>query len=194
MGYEEKSNKNFKFIDLFAGIGGFRLGLEAVGGYCVASSEINTHANYVYQKNWPQDSSEHNLGDICQIEELPEHDLLVGGVPCQSWSIAGKNRGIEDPRGKLWLEVIRLLQKSKPTAFIFENVKGLSDKRHRDALNYLVNSFSMLGYQVQYRVLNSFDFNTPQNRDRIFIVGIQKSKLNKQFIWPQPSENHKKLI
>jgi DNA (cytosine-5)-methyltransferase 1 len=150
MAYESLPEKKFKFIDLFAGIGGFRLGLEAIGGQCIASSEIDTHANRVYQQNWQADPKEHNLGDICKIQSLPEHDLLVGGVPCQSWSIAGKNRGIEDPRGKLWLEVIRLLRQSKPTAFIFENVKGLYDLRHRAALTYLLDSFSEIGYQIHY--------------------------------------------
>ncbi|NJN73559.1 MAG: DNA cytosine methyltransferase [Limnothrix sp. RL_2_0] len=190
----DKLQKQFTFVDLFAGIGGFRLGLEAIGGECVASSEIDPHANKVYRSNWPHDRAKHNLSDICQIQELPKHDLLVGGVPCQSWSIAGKNRGIEDPRGKLWLEVIRLLKQHRPTAFIFENVKGLADLRHRNALQYLIDSFSELGYQVSYRVLNSFDFNTPQNRDRIFIIGIQQKSIQSEFIWPQPQQNHRQLF
>ena len=184
----------FAFIDLFAGIGGFRLALEAIGGQCVASSEIDSHANQVYESNWPYDDDGHNLGNICDIEELPEHDLLVGGVPCQSWSIAGKNRGIEDPRGKLWMDVIRLLDQSRPTAFLFENVKGLYDQRHRDSLNYLVDSFTSLGYEVHYDLLNSFDFNTPQNRARIFIVGIQKTRMKRPFTWPKPQENHTQLF
>lgn len=184
----------FSFIDLFAGIGGFRLGLEAINGLCSASSEINRHANQVYRNNWIHDPKNHNLGDICGIEKLPSHDLLVGGVPCQSWSIAGKNRGIEDPRGKLWVEVIRLLAQSQPTAFMFENVKGLYDRRHRDALNYLVDSFTDIGYEVHYRLLNSFDFGVPQNRARIFIVGIQKSSIKHPFLWPTPIENHTQLF
>lgn len=186
--------KRFSFVDLFAGIGGFRLGLEAIGGDCIASSEIDRHANHVYTNNWPNDRESHKLGDICSVLELPPHDLMVGGVPCQAWSIAGKNRGIEDPRGKLWLEVLRLLEQSKPTAFIFENVKGLHDQRHRDALDYLVDSFSSLGYEVYYRLLNSFDFDVPQNRERIFIVGIHRSRVKKTFVWPRPVENHKQLF
>lgn len=184
----------FKFVDLFAGIGGFRLGLEAIGGLCITSSEIDHHANQVYKNNWSEDEEGHNLGNIYTIKKLPEHDLLVGGVPCQSWSIAGKNRGIEDPRGKLWLEVIRLLDKNRPTAFIFENVKGLHDRRHRDALNYLVEVFTDLDYEVHYRLLNSFDFNTPQNRERIYIVGIQKSRIQKPFTWPKLQNNHTQLF
>ncbi len=182
----------FRFVDLFAGIGGFRLGLEAIDGVCVASSEIDKNAIAVYQQNW-DDSENHNLGDICQISQLPKHDLLVGGVPCQSWSIAGKNRGIEDPRGQLWNEVIRLLEQNKPTAFLFENVKGLADPRHRDALNYLVTTFESIGYKVTHRLLNSYDYGVPQNRNRIFIVGIQKNQIQRAFQWPKPVETHQHL-
>lgn len=184
----------FTFVDLFAGIGGFRLGLEAIGGHCVASSEINRHANQIYQNNWPNDPHNHNHGNIHAITTLPKHNLLVGGVPCQSWSIAGKNKGIEDPRGKLWLDVIRVLDHNRPTAFIFENVKGLHDHRHRASLNYLVETFSNLNYQVHYRLLNSFDFNTLQNRERIFIIGIQKTHIKHPFIWPKPQPNHAQLF
>lgn len=176
----------FTFVDLFAGIGGFRLGLESIGGNCIASSEINKNALDVYGQNWPDDPSDHNLGDICEIKSLPAHDLLVGGVPCQSWSIAGKNRGIDDPRGKLWNEVIRLLHVSQPTAFLFENVKGLIDPRHREALQYLVDSFSEVGYDVYYRLLNAYDYGVPQNRNRIFIVGIKKGMQRVPFVWPAP--------
>lgn len=184
---------SFKFIDFFAGIGGFRLALESLGGQCIGSSEIDSTAIETYKKNWPKDSEKHSLGDITKITKLPKHDFFVGGVPCQSWSIAGKNRGIEDPRGALWNEVIRLLQISKPKAFLFENVKGLSDPRHCDALSYLIESFKALDYHVYYKVLNSFDFGVPQNRDRIFIVGIQKDKMKSDFIWPSPVEYHSHL-
>lgn len=186
------SRSKFKFVDLFAGIGGFRIALENLGGECVASSEIASDAINVYQKNWCDDS-EHNLGDICNIDELPEHDLIVGGVPCQSWSIAGKNKGTEDDRGKLWYEVIRLVSKHKPKAFIFENVKGLADPRHRDSLNFLIDSFSNANYRVEFKVLNSYDFGVPQNRDRIFIVGIRRDTLVSDFVWPQGVASHKCL-
>lgn len=183
----------FRFIDLFAGIGGFRLGLEAVRGRCIASSEINRQALSVYQKNWPLDPDTHNLGDICTITSLPQHELLVGGVPCQSWSIAGKNRGIEDPRGRLWNEVIRLVEGNRPPAFLFENVKGLYDKRHRESLNYLVDTFKSFGYNVYYKLLNAYDYGVPQNRDRIFIVGIQKKYEARPFQWPSPIETSQQL-
>jgi len=190
---QSATQEKFTFVDLFAGIGGFRLGLESIGGHCIASSEIDKRANEVYAKNWPEDEANHNLGDISKIGMLPSHDLLVGGVPCQSWSIAGKNRGIEDPRGKLWVDVIRVLDQTRPTAFMFENVKGLYDRRHRDSLNYLIDAFSELGYKVDYNLLNSFDFGVPQSRERIFIVGILKDKILQPFQWPKPIQTHKQL-
>jgi DNA (cytosine-5)-methyltransferase 1 len=183
----------FKFIDLFSGIGGFRLGLESIEGVCIASSEIEKNAIEVYKNNWSTDSENHNLGDISKITELPEHDLLVGGVPCQSWSIAGKNKGIEDQRGKLWNDVIRLLTTERPKVFLFENVKGLSEPRHKDALEYLLNSFKNLDYQVFHKVLNSYDYGVSQNRERIYIVGIKKNYLKNQFNWPKPLQEHKTL-
>lgn len=185
--------RRFTFVDLFAGIGGFRIALENVGGECIASSEIDSDAIHVYKKNWIYDPAKHNLGDITKIEKLPSCDLIVGGVPCQSWSIAGKNKGSQDPRGKLWNEVIRLVKRNKPKAFIFENVKGLSDPRHKNSLSFLIDSFSCANYRVQFKVLNSYDFGVPQNRDRIFIVGIRNDLINADFSWPQPVNKHTHL-
>lgn len=143
--------QQFRFIDLFAGIGGFRLGLEAVGGMCVASAEIDQQALKVYRQNWPADTIDHNLGDITTLERLPEHDVLVGGVPCQPWSIAGKNQAFDDPRGQLWADVIRLVRINQPKAFIFENVKGLVDPRNRLCLESILDSFKDIGYSVYYK-------------------------------------------
>ena len=173
----------FSFIDFFSGIGGFRLALESLGGACIGSSEIEKNAIEIYQKNW-NDNENHLLGNIATIKNLPKFDLFVGGVPCQSWSIAGKNLGIEDPRGALWNDVIRLLKKSTPNAFLLENVKGLSDPRHSEALTYLVQSFEALEYNVYYKVLNSYDYGVPQSRERIYIVGIQKTKERESFKFP----------
>lgn len=189
--YSEK--KHFTFIDLFAGIGGFRLGLEKLGGVCIASSEIEPDAKKIYGANWPKDAAGHNLGNICDAVEVPKADLIVGGVPCQSWSIAGKNMGTQDPRGRLWYEAIRFVKEVQPKAFMFENVKGLTDPRHRDSLDFIFNSFTELGYSVQYKLLNSYDFGIPQNRDRVFIVGIKKSLLGSPFKWPSPTGKHTRL-
>ena len=118
--------KTFTFIDLFAGIGGFRIALNNNGGECLNFSEINNDAISTYCANFSENPAQ-NLGDITKIKELPQHDLLVGGVPCQSWSIAGRKLGFDDDRGQLWNDTIFLLNKSRPKAFIFENVKASFD-------------------------------------------------------------------
>lgn len=176
------------FVDLFAGIGGFRVALESLGCRCVASAEIMPQAISVYRKNWPLDPDDHNLGDITKLDILPVHDVLVGGVPCQPWSIAGQNKGFEDPRGQLWQDVIRLVSVNKPRAFIFENVKGLIDPRNKPCLDLIVDSLAGSGYQVQYKLLNAYDFGVPQNRDRVFIVGVRTDQAIRPFVFPRGEE------
>jgi len=193
---------NFTFIDLFAGIGGFRIALENLGGVCLGYSEIDKEAIKVYQKNFiershnnSQNSDEVYLGDITNLGDLPfAIDLIVGGVPCQPWSIAGKLQGLDDPRGKLWLDVFRLVKLNQPKAFMFENVKGLTEPRNSESLEYILNNLTACGYVVKYQVLNSYDFGLPQDRDRIFIVGIRKDLDNSWgFSFPQPLKQKIKL-
>ena len=182
--------KKFTFIDLFAGIGGFRMALERNGGKCIGFSEINNDAIEYYCRNYHEDKSG-NFGDITKIKSLPKHDILVGGVPCQSWSIAGRNLGFDDDRGQLWNDTIFLLNQSKPKAFIFENVKGLVDPRNKVALQYILNRIKEAGYFADYFVINSSDFGIPQNRIRIYIIGFdnekkfKKFKINHQYIQPK---------
>jgi len=183
----------FTFVDLFAGIGGFRIPLEALGGKCLGFSEIDKNAIDTYKNNFLgfKNSEEIELGSITNLRKLPfqEVDLIVGGVPCQSWSVAGKMRGFDDPRGKLWNDSIRLVELNKPKAFIFENVKGLIDPRNKANLDLIVDSLENIGYSVKFRLLNSYDFGLPQNRDRILIVGIRKDlKLDNQFGFPKPND------
>lgn len=182
--------KKFTFIDLFAGIGGFRMALERNGGKCVGFSEINNDAIEYYCRNYNEDKSE-NFGDITKIKSLPNHDILVGGVPCQSWSIAGRNLGFDDDRGQLWNDTIYLLNQSRPKAFIFENVKGLVDPRNKEALQYILNRIKEAGYFADYFVINSADFGVPQNRVRIYIIGFSDEnnfnnfKINHQYSQPK---------
>ncbi|MGB3650112.1 MAG: DNA cytosine methyltransferase [Rivularia sp. (in: cyanobacteria)] len=187
----------FTFIDLFAGIGGFRIPLSELGGVCLGYSEIDKEAIKTYQKNFvtDTDSNELFLGDITNINQLPfDIDLIVGGVPCQPWSIAGKLKGLNDPRGKLWLDVFRVVELNKPKAFIFENVKGLTEPRNQGSLNYIISNLTTLGYVVKYQVLNSYDFGLPQDRDRIFIVGIRNDLENCWgFSFPKPLDKKIKL-
>lgn len=182
----------FTFIDLFAGIGGFRKALADNGGECHYFSEINSDAinTYCANSNEPWDK---NLGDITKIKSLPSHNILTAGVPCQSWSIAGKNLGFDDDRGQLWNDTIFLLNQSRPDVFIFENVKGLVDPRNKKALMYILERIKEAGYYAKYFLLNSFDYGVPQNRMRIYIVGFKEQKFAEVFRLPKPIQNKVKL-
>lgn len=175
----------FSFIDLFAGIGGFRLALESVGGECIGFSEIAPDAIKTYCTNF-REGEEYNFGDITKLKELPKHDFMTAGVPCQSWSIAGKNLGFDDDRGQLWNDTIYLLNKVRPKAFIFENVKGLADPRNEKALNYILARIKEAGYHAEKYLLNSYDFGVPQTRVRIYIVGFREKKYFNNFFLPTP--------
>lgn len=172
---------NFSFIDLFAGIGGFRLALQSVGGTCIGFSEIAPDAINTYCQNFKEDESA-NFGDITKLKILPKHDLMTAGVPCQSWSIAGKNLGFDDDRGQLWNDTLYLLNKVRPKAFIFENVKGLADPRNSEALNYILERIKQAGYHAQVNVLNAYDYGVPQTRVRIYIVGFKEKKYFDKFV------------
>lgn len=177
----------FNFVDLYAGIGGFRIALEKLGGKCLGFSEIDKNAIHVYKQNFFNNSDEIELGTIENLEKLPfnDIDLIVGGVPCQAWSVAGKMKGFEDPRGKLWFDTIRVVKSNQPKAFIFENVKGLADPRNKKSLDFLIEELEAVGYNLSYKILNSFDFGLPQNRERILIVGFRKDiKLQSKFHFP----------
>ncbi len=194
--YKMRNKPRFTFIDLFAGIGGFRLALESNGGICLGYSEIDKEAVKVYRDNYVRDESrELELGDITKLSNLPPADCIVGGVPCQSWSVAGKMRGFGDPRGRLWMDSIRLVDINRPKVFVFENVKGLFDPRNRDNLELIISKLKPLGYKIYCKLLNSFDFGLPQNRERIFIVGI-RSDLNscEEFEFPSPLKTSIKLF
>ncbi len=191
-----KNKTEFTFIDLFAGIGGFRIALEKIGGKCLGYSEIDREAINTYRENFiPNGSKELELGDITKFDRLPSVDLLVGGVPCQSWSVAGKMRGFEDPRGRLWLDTIRVVNTNKPKAFIFENVKGLGDPRNKPNLDLILSNFKRIGYEVNFKILNSHEFGLPQNRDRIYIVGLRKDlPLKKIHNFPSAKKHTTKLF
>lgn len=187
----EKKAK-FTFIDLFSGIGGFRMALQKNGGECLHFSEISADAVSVYCTN-SNEPIEKNLGDITKIRELPKHNILTAGVPCQSWSIAGRNLGFDDDRGQLWNDTIFLLNQSKPDVFIFENVKGLVDPRNKKALTYILDRIKEAGYTANYYVINSFDYGVPQNRIRIYIVGFLNKKFAEKFKIPKPIDKKIKL-
>jgi DNA (cytosine-5)-methyltransferase 1 len=163
----------FEFIDLFAGIGGFRIPLEAAGGRCVFTSEIDEYARRTYAANFGLELDQIH-GDIRLIDagDVPAHDLLVGGFPCQPFSHAGLRQGFDDTRGTLFFEIQRIIEAKKPKAILLENVRGL--KGH-DGGNTLRRILEILGkdYVVSTRVFNSKDFGLPQNRARIYICAIR---------------------
>ncbi|WP_071191961.1 DNA cytosine methyltransferase [Trichormus sp. NMC-1] len=192
------NQKQFTFIDLFAGIGGFRIALDKLGGQCLGYSEIDKQAIKVYQQNFISyfNKNEIELGDITQISELPPNiDIIVGGVPCQPWSVAGCLRGFEDPRGKLWFDVIRLVNKNQPKGFIFENVSGLASPKNRDNLELILNELTNIGYCVKWKVINAYDFGLPQNRERVFIVGTRRDiERSQEYKFPNPLNIHPKVL
>ncbi|MCC3455242.1 MULTISPECIES: DNA (cytosine-5-)-methyltransferase [unclassified Microcoleus] len=166
--------QKIRFIDLFSGIGGMRLAFEAAAHSlnleteCVLSSEINPDAQLVYQTNFGDTPS----GDIRLIDQLPEHDILLAGFPCQSFSYAGKKAGFGDTRGTLFFEIVRLIDTFKPQAFIFENVRGLVSHDSGQTLETIKSEMTDRGYSFDYFILNSSNFSLPQNRVRVYLVGI----------------------
>lgn len=163
-----------RFIDLFAGIGGMRLGFEEAARSlnietdCVLSSEIDPDARWVYEQNFGTQP----CGDIRELETLPTHDLLLAGFPCQSFSYAGKKEGFGDTRGTLFFEIMRLIDTCKPKAFIFENVRGLVSHDRGRTLETIQYEIQNRGYSFDAFLLKSTNFGLPQNRVRIYIIGI----------------------
>ena len=162
-----------KFLDFFAGIGGFRLGMEQAGHECVGHCEIDKYAQKSYKAMHQPKEGEWFAADIFGVEpgELPDADLYCGGFPCQSFSIAGKRGGFEDTRGTLFFEVMRLAKVRKPKYLFLENVKGLLSHDGGKTFGTILSTMGELGYDVEWQVLNSKDFGVPQNRERVFIVG-----------------------
>lgn len=165
-------NKQLTFLDLFSGIGGFRIGLERAGFKSIGYCDCDEHANKLY-KSFFDTSEELFFNDIrnIQTDELPDFDILCAGFPCQSFSIAGKRRGFEDTRGTMFFEVARILKDKRPRYFILENVKGLLNHDGGKTFQTILKILSNLGYQTQWQLLNSKFFGVPQNRERVYIVG-----------------------
>lgn len=163
-----------KFIDLFAGIGGIRLGFEKYGCVCVWSSEINPHACQMYQKNF----GENPFNDITQINpiDIPDFDVLCAGFPCQTFSCAGKKEGFKDKvRGTLFFNICDILEIKKPKVFLLENVANLTKHDKGQTFSVIIDYLTKLGYTISYEILNAKDFGVPQNRERIIIVGVKSN-------------------
>lgn len=185
-----------KYFSMFSGIGGFEIGIRQTEAksanssdsesgtsqlrgrsLCIGYSEIDKYAISIYEKHF---KGHRNYGDASKINwaELPDIDLLVGGVPCQAWSIAGQRKGFEDARGTLWFEYFRCLKEKQPAYFLAENVKGLLSHNGGDSMIMICETFCELGYTIDFDVLNSKNFGVPQNRERVFIFGIRNDLLD----------------
>lgn len=181
----DKRNE-LKFIDLFAGMGGFRIAFESQGCKCVFSSEIDKYACETYNKNF----NEYPKGDITKIssEEIPDFDVLCAGFPCQPFSIAGKRLGFNDTRGTLFFEVARIIKDKKPKAFVLENVKGIVNHDGGNTLTVIENTLVELGYYVKWEVLNARKHGIPQNRERWYCIGIRNDLKDDEIQFPKEQE------
>jgi len=174
--FPSPENPEFTFIDLFAGIGGFRIPMQELGGKCVFSSEYNYHAQRAYELNF----GEVPFGDITKLnlDIVPKHDLLCAGFPCQPFSISGKMKGFEDTRGTLIYHIFEIIEKRNPKVVLLENVKHLVYHDNKKTLATIIQHLEELGYAVSKKVLNASDFGVPQNRERIIIIGHKEKKFD----------------
>ena len=192
------SEKTIKYFSMFSGIGGFEYGIEKANTQtdfeCVGYSEIDKYAVSIYEKHYPNHI---NYGDATRIRtsELPDFDLLVGGFPCQAFSIAGKRRGFDDTRGTLFFEIARILKDKRPRYFLLENVKGLLYHNQGETFKTILEVLTDLGYNVQWEIYNSQYYGTPQRRERIFLKGFFRRDCGEQVLHKQEdnAENSPKL-
>ena len=177
-----KPFNNLDYIDLFCGIGGFHLALSSFGAKCVFASDIDSKARAVYKKNFGITPA----GDITKIKnkEIPPHDILCAGFPCQPFSISGNQKGFNDPHGKLFFQIIRIARFHKPKILILENVKNLKTHNNCETMTEIRKQLNGIGYDVYDEVLSASDFGIPQARERLYIVAIKKSLKIKKFIFP----------
>lgn len=183
-----------KFIDLFCGIGGFRFAAEEVfpkygaEAKCVFSSDIDHYARKAYHANF----GEYPSGDITNIDaqDIPDHDLLFAGFPCQPFSIIGNGKGFNDTRGTLFFDIVRIIDAKRPKAFVLENVKRLVSHKGGHTFKRIIQALRQIGYTVDFRVLNALDYGLPQKRERVIIVGFHQPFV---FAWP-PKQAYRKPL
>lgn len=177
-------SRGFTFIDLFAGIGGFRLALQKSGGTCVFSSEWDRNSQNTYAANFGEIPS----GDITKIAEsdIPQHNILCAGFPCQAFSISGKRNGFNDTRGTLFFDIARIVKYHKPQVLFLENVKNFIRHDNGKTLEVILSTLNEAGYTTHYKVLRSSDYGVPQARERVYIIGFRKDLGIKDFEFPVP--------
>jgi len=181
----------YRFIDLFAGIGGFHYGLHNAGGKCVFASEFDDAARKTYETNYKKISPEifpdNFAGDITKVDPktIPDHEILCGGFPCQPFSQAGQKRGFNDTRGTLFFNVASILKEKQPPAFFLENVRGLLNHDDGKTFDVIKSTIDELGYNFHYQIIRASDFNLPQHRPRLYMVGFRKDLVD-NFEFPSP--------
>jgi DNA (cytosine-5)-methyltransferase 1 len=173
-------------IELFAGGGLMRLGIEHAGITTIWANDFDKNACRAHEYNFGKGSIVHGDINAISIDDIPDSDLIIGGPPCQDFSVAGKGEGENGERGKLVWRYLEIIAAKQPKAFLFENVKGLISKRHRHTFDALLERFDRIGYNVSWKLINAWDYGVAQKRERVFIVGIRKD-LNRTYIFP-PSE------
>lgn len=191
----EKRDIKFRYIDLFAGIGGIRIPFQELGGKCVFTSEWDSFAQKTYGINFGGEIA----GDITQVDpdSIPDFDILLGGFPCQPFSQAGLHKGFSDTRGTLFFDIERIIDKKRPKAFLLENVKQLKGHDKGRTFNVIEEHLKALNYSVSAKVLRAGDFGVPQNRERIYIVGFDcnyyKIDEKYEFDFPEPPKTKTRL-
>lgn len=175
-----------RIVSLFSGAGGMDLGFEKAGFEIVFANEFDKTIWATYEKNHMAPLNKNDIRNVSS-DDIPECDGIIGGPPCQSWSEAGALRGINDERGKLFYEYIRILRDKKPKFFVAENVSGMLADIHQEAVQNIIKSFEDAGYKISVSLVNAVDYNVPQDRKRVFYVGIRED-INVEFSFPKPSE------
>lgn len=174
------NDRPLRFVDLFCGIGGFHQAAASLGMECVLACDIDPGARKAYNANYGIDPKH----DVCALEadDIPEMDILLGGFPCQPFSIIGNMEGFADARGTLFFELARIIEAKQPSAFVLENVRQLASHNHGETLKHILKILRGLGYTVESKILNALDFGVPQKRERILIVGFKGGVHG--FTWP----------
>lgn len=174
------ADKLFTFSDLCAGIGGFRIGLESIGGRCVYSSEINADCEITYKSNFGEKFDFHDLLKI-NSSTFPTVDVFCAGFPCQPFSIAGKQKGFSDPRGEIFFKLAEIIKQSRPKVVFLENVTNLVMINKGEVMKSILTILDEIGYNVSYEILDSANFGIPQTRKRVYIVGQRKDLTSQMF-------------
>lgn len=172
-------------ISLFSGAGGLDLGFKKAGFNIIWANEYDSSIWETHKNNFPETTLDTRSIREIPSGEIPDADGIIGGPPCQSWSEAGTLKGINDPRGQLFFEFIRILRDKKPLFFLAENVSGMLASRHKEALNSIKELFDLAGYKLSFKLINACNFDVPQDRKRVFFIGYRKD-LNCEFTFPKP--------